>query len=240
MQAVIDRLITGIAPNGQADLLSELAASAPMVVICELLGIPESDGAAFQDYTRSLMTPNDPNRPSMRDAVTGMYMCLVGLIERKRAEPADDLLSAMIAARDGEDRLTENELMSLVFLILWPGFETTVHLISNGIAALLSEPRLAELVRAEPDPHTPRMAALVEELLRRDGPALNSIRRFPKCCSSATVRNVSTCRSVTCTRASDPKNTQLTGARLAIVRERLRVDDSVKRRLFQETESIYA
>jgi cytochrome P450 len=179
VQAVIDRLITAIAPNGQADLLSELAAPAPMVVICELLGIPESDGAAFQDYTRSLMTPNDPNRPSMRDAVTSMYACLVGLIERKRAEPADDLLSAMIAAHDGEDRLTENELMSLAFLILWAGFETTVHLISNGIAALLSEPRLADLVRAETDPHTPRMAALVEELLRRDGPALTAIRRFP-------------------------------------------------------------
>ena len=178
VQAVIDRLITAIAPHDQADLLGQLAAPAPLIVICELLGIPESDGAVFQDFTRSLMSPNDPNRPSMRDAVTGMYACLVGLIERKRAEPADDLLSAMIAARDGDDRLTENELMSLAFLILWAGFETTVHLIANGMAALLSEPRLADLVREEPDPHTPRMAALVEELLRRDGPALTSIRRF--------------------------------------------------------------
>ena len=178
VQAVVDRLITAVAPHGQADLLGELAAPAPLIVICELLGIPESDGAVFQDFTRSLMSPNDPNRPSMRDAVTGMYACLVGLIERKRAEPADDLLSAMIAARDGDDRLTENELMSLAFLILWAGFETTVHLIANGMAALLSEPRLADLVREEPDPHTPRMAALVEELLRRDGPALTSIRRF--------------------------------------------------------------
>jgi len=178
VQAVIDRLITAIAPHDQADLLGQLAAPAPLIVICELLGIPESDGAVFQDFTRSLMSPNDPNRPSMRDAVTGMYACLVGLIERKRAEPADDLLSAMIAARDGDDRLAENELMSLAFLILWAGFETTVHLIANGMAALLSEPRLADLVREEPDPHTPRMAALVEELLRRDGPALTSIRRF--------------------------------------------------------------
>ena len=178
VQAVIDRLITAIAPHDQADLLGQLAAPAPLIVICELLGIPESDGAVFQDFTRSLMSPNDPNRPSMRDAVTGMYACLVGLIERKRAEPADDLLSAMIAARDGDDRLAENELMSLAFLILWAGFETTVHLIANGMAALLSEPRLADLVREEPDPHTPRMASLVEELLRRDGPALTSIRRF--------------------------------------------------------------
>ncbi|WP_323747632.1 cytochrome P450 family protein [Catenulispora rubra] len=179
VQAAVARLIDAIAPNGRADLVDALAVPTPVVVICDLLGIPESDGAAFQAYTRSLMTPNDPNRPSTRELVTGMHKCLVDLIERKRAEPADDLLTAMIAARDGDDRLSENELMSLAFLILWAGFETTVHLISNSIATVLTEPRLADLVRAETDPHTPHMAALVEELLRRDGPMLTAIRRFP-------------------------------------------------------------
>ncbi|WP_323747062.1 cytochrome P450 family protein [Catenulispora pinisilvae] len=179
VQAAVDRLIGTIAPNGHADLVAELAAPTPVVVICGLLGIPESDGAAFQAYTRSLMTPNDPNRPATGDLVAGLHTCLVDLIERKRAEPAEDLLTAMITARDGDDRLSENELTSLAFLILWAGFETTVHLIANGIATLLSEPRLADLVREEPDPHTPRMAALVEELLRRDGPMLTAIRRFP-------------------------------------------------------------
>ncbi|OLE28834.1 MAG: hypothetical protein AUG49_01280 [Catenulispora sp. 13_1_20CM_3_70_7] len=179
VQATVDRHIAAIAPHGRADLVAELAAPVPVVVICELLGIPESDGAAFQAYTRSLMTPNDPNRPAARELVAGMHACLVDLIERKRTEPADDLLTAMIAARDGADRLSENELTSLAFLILWAGFETTVHLIANGIATLLGEPRLADLVRKEPDPHTPRMAALVEELLRRDGPMLTAIRRFP-------------------------------------------------------------
>lgn len=179
VQAVLDRLVAAMATNGRADLVTELAAPAPLIVICDLLGIPESDGAAFQAYTRSLMTPNDPNRPSTRELVTSMHDCLVDLIRRKRAEPADDLLTAMIAARDGDDRLTENELTSLAFLILWAGFETTVHLIANGIAALLTEPHLADIVRQEPDPHTLRMAALVEELLRRDGPMLTAIRRFP-------------------------------------------------------------
>ncbi|MEZ0109307.1 cytochrome P450 [Catenulispora sp. EB89] len=179
VQAAVDRLIAAIAADGHADLVDALAVPTPVVVICDLLGIPESDGAAFQAYTRSLMTPNDPNRPSTRELVAGMHACLVDLIERKRAEPADDLLTAMIAARDGDDRLTENELTSLAFLILWAGFETTVHLISNSIATVLGEPGLADLVREEPDPHTPRMAALVEELLRRDGPMLTAIRRFP-------------------------------------------------------------
>jgi cytochrome P450 len=179
VQEVVDRLIADIRPTGRADLVTEFAAPIPLVVICDLLGIPESDGAAFQAYTRSLMTPNDPNRPSTRELVAGMHACLIDVIERKRAEPADDLLTAMIAARDGDDRLTENELTSLAFLILWAGFETTVHLIANGIVTLLAEPQLAHIVREEPDPHTPRMAALVEELLRRDGPMLTAIRRFP-------------------------------------------------------------
>jgi cytochrome P450 len=125
------------------------------------------------------MMPDDPNRPSTRELVRGIHACLVDLIERKRTEPADDLLTAMITARDGDDRLTENELISLAFLILWAGFETTVHLIANSIATLLTDPRLADLVRAEPEPHTTRMTALVEELLRRDGPMLTTIRRFP-------------------------------------------------------------
>lgn len=179
IQAAVDRLIDAMAPSGRADLVAEYAAPIPVVVICDLLGIPEADGAAFQNFTRSLMNPNDPNRPSTRDLVAGMTACLIELIGRKRTEPADDLLTAMITARDGDDRLSENELTSLAFLILWAGFETTVHLIANGIAALLTEPHLAEIVREQPDPHTPTMAALVEELLRRDGPMLTAIRRFP-------------------------------------------------------------
>lgn len=179
IQAATDELIDAIRPHGHADLVADLAAPIPVAVICDLLGIPQADGAAFQTYTRSLMTPNDPNRPSTRELVGGMHASLLNLIARKRSEPADDLLTAMITARDGEDRLTENELTSLAFLILWAGFETTVHLIANAIATLLTEPHLADIVRAEPDPHTPRMAALIEELLRRDGPMLTAIRRFP-------------------------------------------------------------
>jgi cytochrome P450 len=179
IQITVDRLIDDLRPNGHADLVAEFAAPIPVTVICDLLGIPETDGAAFQGYTRALMTPNDPNRPSTRELVGAMHACLLDLIARKRAEPADDLLTAMIMARDGEDRLTENELTSLAFLILWAGFETTVHLIANSIAALLTDSRLAEIVLAEPGPHTPRMSALVEELLRRDGPMLTAIRRFP-------------------------------------------------------------
>lgn len=69
----------------------------PVVVVCDLLRVQESDGAAFQAYTRSLLTPNDPNRPSTRDLVTGMHAHLVDPIKRKRTESTDDLLTAIHA-----------------------------------------------------------------------------------------------------------------------------------------------
>jgi cytochrome P450 len=88
------------------------------------------------------------------------------LIEEKRTAPADDLLSGLIAARDGGDRLSEDELTSMIFLLLAAGHETTVSLITNGVHALLRHPDQLALLKAEPD----RLPAAVEELLRYDGP----------------------------------------------------------------------
>jgi cytochrome P450 len=179
IQTLTDHLIDNIAGNGHADLITQYAAPLPVAVISDLLGIPDGDGTAFHTYTNALMTPNSPDRPSERQIVTDIHTFLIDLVARKRAQPGDDLLSAMIAARDGEDRLTENELTSLTFLILWAGFETTVHLIANSLAALLSDPTAVTTLRDQPSPHTPPMSAAVEELMRRDGPVLTSIRRFP-------------------------------------------------------------
>ena len=90
---------------------------------------------------------------------------------RKRRAPADDLLSALVAVRDDGDRLTEDELTSMVYLLLLAGHETTVNLIGNGVRALLTHPDQLALLRAEPD----RIGAAVEELLRFDGPLQSAI-----------------------------------------------------------------
>jgi cytochrome P450 len=92
---------------------------------------------------------------------------LHGLLADKRRAPADDLLSALIAVRDGEDRLSEDELTSMVYLLLVAGHETTVNLIANGMNALFADPGQLALLRAEPE----RLPAAVEELLRYDSPA---------------------------------------------------------------------
>jgi cytochrome P450 len=93
------------------------------------------------------------------------------LIEEKRRVPQDDLLSDLIAARDGEERLTEDELTSMVFLLVIAGHETTVNLIANGVRALLTHPDQLTLLRTDPALLEPA----IEELLRYDGPVQNTL-----------------------------------------------------------------
>ncbi|MET7619592.1 cytochrome P450 [Streptomyces sp. NPDC005408] len=170
-----DQLLDAIAPNGRADLIASYAAPLPIRVICDLLGVAPEDRRDFRAWTDALVAP-DPAEPSRaKEAVGGLLASFTQLIARKRAEPADDLLSALIAVRDEEDRLSEDELMSLAFLILFAGYENTVHLIGNATLALLSHPDQLAALRADPG----RLAGAVEELARYDGPAPLAIRRFP-------------------------------------------------------------
>ncbi|MGH3417175.1 MAG: cytochrome P450, partial [Actinocrinis sp.] len=85
----------------------------------------------------------------------------------------------MITARDGEDRLSEDELLSLAFLILTAGYENSVHLISASLARLLTDGELARAVRAQPSPHSPDMDRLLDDHLRQDQPLTTAFRRFP-------------------------------------------------------------
>lgn len=168
-------LLDAVAPDGRADLIAAYAAPLPIRVICDLLGVAPGDRRDFRGWTDALVAP-DPSRPSAaKEAVAAMLAYFGQLIARKRAHPEDDLLSAMIAARDDGDRLSEDELMSLTFLVLFAGYENTVQLIGNAVLALLTHPAQLAALRAEPG----RTAAAVEELTRWDGPAPLAIRRFP-------------------------------------------------------------
>lgn len=170
-----DQLLDAIAPHGRADLIASYAAPLPITVICDLLGVAPEDRRDFRAWTDALVAP-DPAEPSRaKEAVGGLLASFTQLIARKRAEPADDLLSALIAVRDEEGRLNEDELMSLAFLILFAGYENTVHLIGNATLALLSHPDQLAALRADPA----RLSGAVEELARFDGPAPLAIRRFP-------------------------------------------------------------
>lgn len=170
-----DRLLDALGPHGTTDLIASYAAPLPITVICDLLGIPDRHRRDFRVWTDTLVAP-DPSRPQdAKAAVVAMLGFFGELLADKREEPADDLLSDLIAVRDEGDRLSEDELTSLAFLILFAGYENTVQLIGNAVLALLRHPEQLDALRADPK----RIAAAVEEFHRFEGPALLAIRRFP-------------------------------------------------------------
>jgi len=174
-----DALLGALAGRGHADLIEEFAVPLPLTTIGELLGVPAGPRADFRRWTSTLIAP-DPAEPARaKEAVGGIVRLLAGLIAAKRATPGDDLLSAMIAARDDEDRLSEDELLSLAFLTLWAGYENSVYLIGNSILALLSSLRpAAETPPGTALPGTALPGAALEELIRFADPNQYAIRRF--------------------------------------------------------------
>ncbi len=150
---------------GEVDLLDAFAFPLPMSVICELLGVPDTERASFRAWSNTLLS-SDRAVADRTAAGVSMAQYLGELVAEKRKRPADDMLSAIVAASEDADRLSADETVSMAFLLLVAGHETTVNLIGNGMLALLSRPdQLAEL-RADPD-LTP---LAVEEFLRFDGP----------------------------------------------------------------------
>jgi cytochrome P450 len=176
VQEITGALLDGIAVRGEADLIEDLAVPLPVQVICELLGVPASDRARFRAWTAVLTAPalTTEARARRRDAAREFNDHLIEVIAERRARPEDDLISALIAARDGDAALTEPELLNGIALLLIAGHETTVNLIGNGVLALLQAPDQCELLRTRPD----LLPSAIEELLRYDGPVERASQRI--------------------------------------------------------------
>ncbi|MBA4862848.1 cytochrome P450 [Streptomyces sp. PSKA54] len=174
VQQITDDLLDQMVPLGHADLVESLAFPLPMTVICELLGVPDMDRAAFRRLSNEVVAPTSGDAEYA--AIVELAAYLDDLIEDKRCTaPADDLLSALIrtTAEDG-DRLSREELRAMAYLLLIAGHETTVNLIANGVHALLTHPdQLADL-RADMS----LLDGAVEEMLRYEGPVENATFRF--------------------------------------------------------------
>jgi cytochrome P450 len=168
---LLDKLDKSVGSDQPVDLLTEFAYPLPITVICELLGLPEGDRGQFRDWTGPLVTGRMAGFEAYSTALFAMVEYLRDLIADKRLNPADDLLSALVAVRDEGDKLTEDELTSMVFLLLLAGHETTVNLIANGVRALLTNPGQLAALRAMPE----LIDVAVEELLRFDGPLQSAI-----------------------------------------------------------------
>ena len=157
-----DRLVTDARRQGRIDAVTHLADPVPVNVIAELVGIPEPDRPRFRTWSAAIVSAS-PDGPA---AVVEFGAYLDGLAARRRAAPADDLMSELVAVQDQGDRLDRDELVALVQLLLIAGQETTVDLIVNGIRLLLTHPEQWQAVRADPT----LAAAVVEETLRFRGP----------------------------------------------------------------------
>lgn len=172
-------LLDAMPTSEPIDLVEHLAYPLPVAIICELLGIPESDHEQFGSWSRDLTKGLDPSairsdedEESIIKAEADLQAYTADLMAGRRDHPGDDLISALLAARDGEDRLTESELISLVVLLLVAGHETTVNLIGNGAVALLQNRE--QLTRWQADPSMAKTA--VDELLRYDSPVQIGMR----------------------------------------------------------------
>ena len=171
IQSLVDELLDAVVETGQMDVLADLAYPLPTVVICELLGVPAEDRDQFKGWSAdaSRLLDGYLDKSAMdKGMVAGMYLFqyFTDLVEARRKEPRNDLLSAMLAAEEDGARLTHAELLSTATLLFIAGFETTMNLVGNGTLALLRNPD--QLVRLREDPSLIRTG--VEELLRYDGP----------------------------------------------------------------------
>jgi cytochrome P450 len=171
VRELVDSMLDTGEPAGQIDVIRDLAFPLPFAVISEMLGMPEADRDKLRGWSHTLVKTLEPllteeDVPEVLAAGDAMVEHISEAIEWKRRAPADDLLSAMIAAEEEGDRLSTEELRAQVILLFIAGHETTVNLIGNGTLALLRNPDQLALLRRQPDV----MGNGIEELLRYDSP----------------------------------------------------------------------
>jgi cytochrome P450 len=171
VEAVVDDCLDAAAAAGELEAVSGLAYPVPLVVICELLGVPAADHDIFAEWSEAavrLLDPGDDLEPlqAANAAVENFEGYFNELFAQRRQHPGDDLLSALLQAEDAGDRLSNQELMSMVVLLLIAGHETTVNLIGSGVLLLLRHPD--QLARLRDDPALG--ASTVEECLRFESP----------------------------------------------------------------------
>lgn len=176
VQQIANDLLDQVQAKGAMDLIDDYAFPLPIIVIAEMLGIPATDRNRFRAWSDAFVTPALTEEEWRRaEHLLNEFVDYLGQVfaERRQA-PHNDLITALIQAEEAGDQLREEELYSMVVLLIVAGHETTVNLIGNGTLALLRNPD--QLARLKADPAL--MPNAVEELLRFDGPVERATLRF--------------------------------------------------------------
>ena len=176
IQEIADGLIDPVASKGEMELVSSFAFPLPITVIAELLGVPPADRDRFREWSNAMVSPALSAAELERFGVlmTDFVAYLHVLFEQRRREPGEDLVSALVAVEDGGDTLSEEELSSMVALLIVAGHETTVSLIGNATLALLTHPEQRAALERDPS----LLPRAVEELIRYDGPVERTLNRW--------------------------------------------------------------
>jgi len=171
IRQITAKLLDDVERKGSFDVMPDLANALPVMVIAEMLGVPADQYQTFKHWSDSIVAGGNtlPGQPLPDDVVKiidDLRAYFAREIEKRRAQPGQDLISALVAAHDDNEALSPDELMAFVILLLLAGNETTTNLIGNGMLALGRNPDQMDLLRRTPE-LGPRA---IEEMLRYDGP----------------------------------------------------------------------
>ncbi len=176
IESLTNELLSAAERNGRMDLIRDYALPLPTTIIAEMLGVPARDRHRFHRWSSKLLSATPTAWGMMRaiPSVMSFLRYIRKLIKSRRERPGDDLSSALVQARESGDQFSEDELLSMIFLLLIAGHETTVNLIGNGTLSLLEHPESMDRLRNDPTLIQPA----VEELLRYNGPIATATERF--------------------------------------------------------------
>jgi cytochrome P450 PksS len=177
VQAVTDELLDRAAARGEMDLVRDFALPLPMTIITEIMGVPARDHQKFHAWSKTIVSVGSFSAAlRVLPSLWQFTQYLRRFFRIRRADPRDDLVSMLIQVEAAGDRLTEDELLGMVFLLLIAGQETTVDLISGGVLALFQHPEQLERLRSDPS----LIRSAVEEFLRYMSPVFMTTDRYAR------------------------------------------------------------
>ncbi len=177
-QRLANDLLAAAARRGKMDLIRDYALPIPLTIIAEILGIPEKDRMKFHRWTKAFvaLTARENALVWGLPHLIAMLAYLKRTFKERRANPREDLITALVQADEAGDHLTEDELLAMVFVLLIAGHETTVNLIGSGALALLENPDQMRLLRQKPE----LIKNAIEELLRYVSPVEQATERYAR------------------------------------------------------------
>src|SRR5947209_5777630 len=177
IQALTNELLDRAEPNGGMDLIADFALPLPLTMIGRILGVPAEDNQKFHRWSKTMISAGTNNNLFVLiPSIMSFMGYLKKLIKERRAYPKDDLITALVQAKDGSDQLSEDEILAMIFILLVAGHETTVNLIGSGSLALLEHPDQLAKLRGEPA----LIKTAIEELLRFVCPVEMATERYAR------------------------------------------------------------